>query len=334
MQELALNKVFEGLKINATCVSAYSHRHFSFYDVELGPGCMVSKLRHFSNEIALGLKSRSIPIVKTITEKGIVRLQVVNSVPETLPFEKMYSSAIKPEGMLPFLFGETNEGTHLWVDMAKNPHMLVAGTTGSGKSVFLHTLIANALRDECCYLHLVDPKGVEFMAYKDVAETFDITYDDTVNMLTNLAKEMEWRYTYLAKLGISSVEGYHGGIFGYKLVIIDEVADLMLADKNKQFEIQLIKLAQKCRAVGIYLVLATQRPSVDVLTGTIKANFPARMSCKVSSRVDSNVILDMPGAEHLVGRGDAILKNNEYDCIRYQIAKANPADSVTAYKTL
>ena len=332
MQELALNKVFEGLKINATCVSAYNHRHFSFYDVELGPGCMVSRLRHFSSEIALGLKSKSIPIVKTITEKGIVRLQVVSSTPQLLEFEKIYNIDDKPEGMLQFLLGETNEGKLLWTDMAKNPHMLVAGTTGSGKSVFLHTLIANALRDETCYLHLVDPKGVEFIAYKNIVETFDVTYEDTVKTLSSLVEEMESRYKQLAMYGLSSVENRYGGVFGYKLVIIDEVADLMLADKSKQFETLLIKLAQKCRAVGIYLVLATQRPSVDVLTGTIKANFPARVACKVSSRVDSNVILDTPGAEHLVGRGDAILKNNEHDYIRYQVAKANPVESVLTYK--
>jgi len=324
MQKETLNKVFQGLKIDATCVNAYSHRHFSFYDVELNPKCKVSKIRHYADEIALGLRSKTTPIIKIIPEKGIVRLQTITTDPSTLYFEDLLAASHKQIIGLNFLFGETNEGNLLWVDMKKNPHMLVAGSTGSGKSVFLHTLIANALRDETCSISLVDPKGSEFINYKEIADDLCVSYTDTVDMLKRSINEMEYRYKELARCNKISVEGHYAGIFGYKLIIIDEVSDLMLQDKSKEFEESVLKLAQKSRAVGIHLVLATQRPSVDVLTGLIKANFPSRLAFKVSSRVDSNVILDTQGAEYLIGRGDGILATNEYDYVRCQIAMSDP----------
>ena len=332
-----LNQAFIGLKLDAVCLSAEQHRHFAFYDVQLGNKCRVNKLRNLSNEIALRLKAKSAPIVKSIPEKGIVRLQVVNGDPTLLPFEELYEAAEnRPSGILPFLLGETDEGKLLWTDMALNPHQLAAGGTGSGKSTFLHTLIANAAKRQDVKLYLVDSKGVEFSEYSsddmsDLVWGITNTYASTIHLLEHLVEVMESRYKALVQFGFRSIE-QAPNIFDKILVIIDEVSDLMLMDdRRKIFETLIIKLAQKSRAAGIYLVLATQRPSADILTGLIKANFQARLACRVSSRVDSQVILDTPGAELLLGRGDAILRNYMHDNVRFQVAFADPQETVSNY---
>lgn len=329
----SLNEVLIGFRLDAKCVNARRHRHFGFYDLHLGPKCQVSKIERMSSEIALKIRSKNLPIVKSIPEAGIVRLRVVMGSPQTISFDNLIKTASKPSGLLPFLFGETDDGELLWTDMAQNPHMLVAGSTGSGKSVFLHNLIANAARTPNTTLMLADPKNVEFAPYrrtelKGFIPVISSSYEETLQMLENLVKEMDLRYANLLSLGLQSVEQMYSP-FDKILVILDEVADLMLSDgRTRRFENLVVKLAQKSRAAGIYLVLATQRPSVDVLTGLIKANFEARLSCRVSSRIDSGVILDHPGAEHLLGRGDAIFKNRFYNSVRLQVALANPKDTV------
>lgn len=329
-----LNDAMVGFKIDAQCINAKTHRHFGFYDLHLGPKCQVSKIVKMANEIALKIRSKSIPIVKSIPEEGIVRLQVVLSSPEPIDFHSMYKNGNKPKGLLPFLFGETDDGKLLWNDISQNPHMLVAGSTGSGKSVFLHNLIANAARTPNTILMLADPKSVEFAPYRkpelqNFIPVISTSYDTTVRMLEGLVNEMENRYANLLRLQLQSIEQMKSP-FDKIIVIIDEVADLILSDgRSHKFEELVVKLAQKSRAAGIYLVLATQRPSVDVLTGLIKANFEARLSCRVSSRVDSGVILDHPGAEHLMGRGDAIFKNRNHNSVRLQIAFVKPEDTIS-----
>jgi S-DNA-T family DNA segregation ATPase FtsK/SpoIIIE len=329
----SLNDALIGFKIDAKCIDARTHRHFGFYDLTLGPKCQVSKIVKMSAEIALKIRSQTVPIVKSITEQGIVRLQVVLKQPESLSFENLYKDAKKPSGLLPFLFGETDDGNFLWTDISQNPHMLVAGSTGSGKSVFLHNLIANAARTPNATLLLSDTKTVEFAPYrrKELQHFIPViasSYNETVQMLENLVHEMEIRYSNLLSLGLQSIEQMRSP-FDKIIVIIDEVADLILSDgRSHKFEELVVKLAQKSRAAGIYLVLATQRPSVDVLTGLIKANFEARLSCKVSNRVDSGVILDHAGAEHLMGRGDAIFKNRVHNSVRFQVAYTKPENTI------
>ena len=327
-----LNDTLTGLKIDAECIGARQSRHFGFYDVKLGFKCRVKKLEGVAEEIALRIKSRTTPIVRPLRDQGIVRLQVVNSDAKVLDFASTYPLS-KGKGMMPFLFGETDEGEVLWNDMTMNPHMLVAGSTGSGKSVFLHVLVANAVRTSRVRLYLVDPKGVEFAPYrhasmKNVVWNISQKYDETIYMLEGLIDEMEQRYAILQQEGFSSLE-QAPWMFDKILVVIDEVADIILLDgRSKRFENLVVKLAQKSRAAGIYLTLATQRPSVDVLTGLIKANFEARLSFKVTSQVDSRVILDHSGAEHLVDRGDAIFKNRAFNSVRLQTAFVRPQDTV------
>lgn len=323
-----INSILQSLKIKGECKGITDHRHYRLYDIELAPGQSLRKLESHVREIGLALRSLNQPAIIPIPERGIVRLQTTARKPNVLWFDKLYESCKndKPEGLLQFLVGEQNDGAPVWIDFAKAPHMLVAGGTGSGKSSFLHTIIANCLKRDDIWLYLADPKhGVEFYKYEDYANVIVHTYDETVSMLENLHADMEQRYELFRKLGIKNI-AESPFVAPKIMVIIDEVADLMLRDKDKknpnrgQFERLLIGLAQKSRAVGIHIILATQRPSVDVLTGLIKANFPSRLACKVSSSVDSKVIIDQAGAENLGGRGEAILNHDNHYGIRFQVA--------------
>ncbi len=327
----ALNKVFSSFKIKAKCIDANSHRHFAYFDVKLMPGCRINKIMSFSQEMAIEMRTSTAFSVKPIPEKGIVRLQTTIGKPETINLSDLYRQNPKPEGLIPFLIGETDEGKPLWVEMSKNPHLLIAGSTGSGKSVLLHNIIANASFVNDVDLFLVDTKKVEFNIYRSssfsrfvkcVAQDFS----SAIQVLKYLNRKMDDRYDAMCNYGISSIE-QRPNLFKKIVLIVDEVSDLILYDKkNKEFENLVIRLAQKARAAGIYIVLATQRPSVDVITGLIKANFPARLSCKVSSKRDSMVILDTPGAESLAGRGDAILNNDIFDMVRLRVGYITPQE--------
>lgn len=333
----ALNLAFAGLRLDAECVNATVHRHFAFYDVRLGPKCRLRQIENHAKEIALNLKSLSDPIVKTLRQQGLVRLQVVMGEPTSLSLLDLIRDNPRPEGILPFLLGETDDGKVLWADMAMNPHMLIAGAPGSGKSVLLHNMIANAISLKNVSLFLVDPKGVEFISYEVPELSYIVNqvvyeYNAVLEMLENLVDIMDQRYEMLRAMNYQSVE-QAPQLFKPILVLIDEVTDLMLKDgKSKRFEKLIIQLAQKSRAAGIYLVLATQHPSVKVLTGLIKANFEARLACKVSSRTDSQVILDQPGADHLVGRGDAIIRSKIHDLVRFQIAYVDTKSVIEHYR--
>lgn len=330
-----LNFLLESCNIRATCINAYRHRHFSFYDLVLDHGALISSISRKARELSLALKTKTPFILDVIPEKGIVRMRTTHASPEKITVSDLYNQYehTKPEGILPFLIGETDEGKPLWMDMAKNPHLLVAGATGSGKSVALHNLIENACRRDDVRLTLIDTKLVEFGVYRNSPVSHRMRYlaqdySSALIVLERLELMMNKTYAYMAKHGIQSIEDAPD-IFEKQLVIIDEAADLMLYDKKvKAFETLVISLAQKARAAGIYLVLATQRPSVDVLTGLIKSNFPARLACRVSTRVDSRVILDQQGAEHLTGQGDAMLKLPTGETTRLQIGYAEPRTTI------
>lgn len=328
------NSILSGFKLDAECVNVSNHRHFAFYDLKLGPKCQISKISRLAGEIALKLKSKTIPIVKPITEEGIVRLQVVNKNQESIDLCSI--TRVKQPGLLPVLLGETEEGQPFNLDLASNPHMLVAGSTGSGKSILLHNIIYNLSLIKNTKIYLSDPKLVEFSIYKNpkLSSLFPLivsSYEETVSMLRFLVDEMENRYEDLASAGLQSIEGMKYP-FDKIVVIIDEIADLILMDgKTHILENLIVKLAQKSRAAGIYLILATQRPSVEVLTGLIKANFEGRLACRVSSRIDSQVILDRPGAEHLLGRGDALFKNRNHNLVRFQVGYVNPQKTIESY---
>lgn len=324
-----MNYVLSTLRIDAKCVAAMQKRHLMFFDLELRAGARVSKIESFSQEISLLLQSKTDPIFTLIREKGILRVTVAVDNAPTIPYYELLDKTEVGNGLFPVLIGETDSGEPAWVDIAKMPHMLVAGSTGSGKSTFLHVLIANAIDRDDVDLYLCDPKmGVEFGIYSKKVRLAK-SYNETLNMLKHLQETMEGRYNIMERIGIRSIE-QAPGIFKKNLIIIDEVADLMIADSDKknpnrgEFEKLVCRLASKARAAGIYIILATQRPSTDVITGLIKANFPARLACKVTSGIDSKVILDQYGAESLLGRGDAILVSPGHDFVRLQIAFVDP----------
>jgi S-DNA-T family DNA segregation ATPase FtsK/SpoIIIE len=340
-----MNSILSSLRIKGNCVNAANHRHLAYYDVELDftGNCSgeIRKMENRAREIGVGIRSKTYPVVKPIAAEGVVRLQVAMRDSDPLSWvEKINDTGLYPKGQtLPFLVGETDEGEDLWIDMAENPHLLIAGGTGSGKSVLMHTLIANAVSlDACDYqsveVYLVDPKRVEFMLYEDLLDSgpvmaIESDYIPTVRMLEYLVEKMDERYAAMNRVGVRKVADLDRAMqyrdFPYVMVFIDEVNDLMMQDKKSQiFQDLVVRLAQKGRAAGIHLVMATQRPSVDVLTGVIKANFPARIGCRTASNKDSQVILDMPGAETLLGRGDAILRNMKHDRVRFQVAYVDP----------
>lgn len=335
--QFRMNEILEGLRIKGVCNNVKVYRHLAFFDIVLSPGSSVRKLETKSREIALGIKSKTTPIVKVIPERGIVRLQVAMRQADSVSIESLYNGYVIPgskKSMLPIILGESDKGEKLVVDFSKNPHTLIAGGTGSGKSVLLHNIIANIIylqvnNARAIDLYLVDPKQVEFVSY--LGDSFkpyvcDVIndYESTVDLLEHLERVMEDRYRIMKDNGFRSLDEVPRG-FSQIVVVIDEVADLMIQDKKiKRFEKSVVRLAQKARAAGIHIIMATQRPSADVITGLIKANFPARIACKTASKTDSQVILDSPGAENLMGRGDAVLNNMENDKTRFQVAFSDP----------
>lgn len=342
-----MNSVLNELGIDGNCIRAEAHRHLAYYDIKLAcrPSAL-SKLQRSATAIALEIKSQTVPLMRLVPEEGIVRLQVALSKAQPIPFMTILNGEKVPnpdQMVFPMLLGESEEGRKLWMDMNKNPHLLIAGSTGSGKSTLLHTLIANglmlhALRARNVHIYLNDPKRIEFQEYgrpelSDVVKEIASSYSETLSQLEYLAAVMDDRYVQMGEIGMRSIEEnpQHLPLI---LCIVDEVADLMIQDKGRKLEAIIVKLAQKGRAAGIFMVLATQRPSVNVITGLIKANFPGRIACKTASKVDSMVILDRVGAETLLGRGDAVLKNQQFESLRFQVAQTSPVTNKLIFRTL
>jgi DNA segregation ATPase FtsK/SpoIIIE, S-DNA-T family len=320
-----LNNILRSFKVKAECLNHSKVRNVSLYDLRLEPGTRVREIQKFSDEIALSLKAKARPLIKIISELGIVRLEVIDETPFKISYFDEMSYIDIPTGNIPMYLGSSVNGQNIWVDMAKNPHLLIAGTTGSGKSTLLHIIMANAFRlgIKVC---LIDSKNVEFNEYKHF-NNVDIASDylSGLKLINILIEEMENRYK------IMNTSKYNNLNFKNILFIVDEFADLILQDDSKIFYNCLCRLAQKSRAAGIYCILATQRPSTDIIRGSIKANFPARISCQVASNIDSKVILDASGAELLAGCGDSIIKNYNNNYQRFQIAYTNPDEVCKFY---
>lgn len=343
--KILMNEILNGLKINGSCVEAKIYRHLAYFDIKLDhKHSIIRKLEQSTKEIALYLKSKTVPIVKLIPTKGIVRLHVALKDSCKIYLLNIIHNQKFPEMVFPLLLGEDDSGNKLWMDMSQNPHLLIAGGTGSGKSTLLHTMISNilllnALKYRNVILFLSDPKRVEFTEYNhpclnNVVKKIVNSYEDTVSLLVNIEKLMDERYKQMHLKHMRSIEE-NPNEFPLVMCIIDEVADLILQDKkNGQLQKLLVRIAQKGRAAGIFLTLATQRPSTDVLTGLIKANFPGRIACKTSSRKDSEIILDRSGAEALLGRGDALIQNMKNESTRFQTAYITPEDIIKTYQLL
>jgi S-DNA-T family DNA segregation ATPase FtsK/SpoIIIE len=310
------NKILKAFKIQATCVAANQVDNYLYYDLKLDPSAKVKGIEKFSDEISLALKSPCKPSFKIMRELGLVRLEFVFPSEKTLQLFDFFTNVDVPEGELIALLGQTVDGKKVWMDLAQNPHMIVAGTTGSGKSSLLHNIIGNMLNYNDCLMYLVDPKNIEFCHYRQLEHRgIKVVHSflSAMVVLDTLLATMNGRYELIRK-------GHDVANFDNILLIVDEFADLILQDQEDVFLTKLLTLAQKCRAAHIFIILATQRPTVNIVNGSIKANFPARIACKVASHTDSNVILDVSGAENLLGKGDALLRDNDRYLERFQVA--------------
>lgn len=319
-----LNNVLSESKLKAYVKKCHIEGPFLICDLTLEPGGQVSKIIKNATEIALSIKSISEPIIQAIPSKGIVRMEFLIAKQKTVFFKDIVQSPefIKSSFKLPLAIGKTRYGNPLVVDLVDMPHLLVAGTTGSGKSIALHSMICSLLSNPSgkrVMLALIDPKRVEFSYYENIPNLWSPIAQDvnsSLRMLTKLIDEMNNRFGILQKNHCRNITEYKKEM-PYIVLVIDELSDLMMSAKREVQEM-ISQLAQKSRACGIHLILSTQRPSVDVITGVIKANFPARLSCHVTSAIDSRVIIDKNGAEKLSGNGDSIFDSSKYPFIRFK----------------
>ena len=303
----------------------------TMYEYKPAPGVKISKVANLSDDLALTLRAQTIRIVAPIPGKAAIGIEIPNNQREGVYLKEILSSAAykNSKHKLPIALGKDITGAAVVTDLTKMPHLLVAGATGTGKSVSINTMIESLLfkvSPETVRLLMVDPKRIELSMYHDIPHLIHPVVTqakDATKALRWAVDEMERRYMLLSDRGVRNIETYNRKIvkdtktvpadtsrgidktLPYIIVIIDELADLMMVS-SKQVEEAITRLAQMARAAGIHLIIATQRPSVNVLTGIIKANFPTRLSFQVSSKVDSRTILDTNGAEHLLGDGDML----------------------------
>lgn len=317
----------------------------TLYEIVPAAGVRIAKIKNLEDDIALSLAALGIRIIAPMPGKGTVGIEVPNARPEMVPMKTaLMSPKFQSSDMdLPIVMGKTITNEVFVADLAKMPHLLMAGSTGQGKSVGLNALIVSLLYKkhpaELKFV-MVDPKKVELSLYKHIENHFlaklpgdaDAILTDTslvVNTLKSLTLEMDQRYELLKHAEVRNLKEYNKKFLErrlspvdghrflpYIVLIIDELADLMMT-AGKEVELPIARLAQLARAIGIHLVLATQRPSVNIITGTIKANFPARLAFRVISKIDSRTILDSGGADQLIGKGDMLFSTGN-DLIRLQ----------------
>lgn len=310
----------------------------TLYEIKPEKGVKISRIRNLGDDIALSLAAIGVRIIAPIPGKGTVGIEVANKDPQTVSMRTIVTSRRYQESKyeLPIAIGSTINNQVYIADLTKMPHLLVAGATGQGKSVGLNAMIASLLyRKHPAELKfvLVDPKMVEFSLYRvlekhylaklpDEEEPVITKPERVVATLSSLCVEMDARYDLLKSAGVRNIKEYNAKFTSkvlnpekghrfmpYIVVVVDEFADLIMT-AGKEVETPIARLAQKARAIGIHVILATQRPSANVITGVIKANFPARIAFKVASGVDSRTVLDATGAQQLVGRGDMLVSNN------------------------
>ena len=312
-----LTLALSDLGVEAHVVRAVVGPRVTRYELRLGSGVKVGKVRNLQQDIAYALAATEVRILAPIPGKSAVGVEVPNTRPAKVTLGDVFEAYPDAnDWTLPVGLGKDISGRAVFFDLSEMPHLLVAGTTGSGKSVMLNALLTSLLLTtdpRQVKMVLVDPKRVELAQFGRVPHLITPVVTDVkkaANALSWAVGEMERRYEVLEQLGVRSVEGYNDRAetqMPYVVVVIDELADLMM-QAGAKVEDAIIRLAQKARAVGVHLVVATQRPSVDVITGMIKANVPSRIAFAVSSQVDSRVILDGPGAEALLGMGDMLYK--------------------------
>lgn len=330
-----LEQALREFNIDAQVVEIDTGPVITMYEISLAPGVKVSAISALTNDIQRALKAETIRIVAPIPGKNTVGIEVPNEQKEKVRMKELMQLA--PEKMnsmaIPLFLGKDASGEPLIADLAAMPHCLIAGTTGSGKSVCINTIIMSIMylqRPDIVKLILVDPKVVEMAPFKDIPHLMCPVINDSgraTSVLEWACTKMDERYEVLAEAGVRNLKGYNSLTpeelnekfqpstpeeearipkkLPYIIIIVDELADLMMTS-GKEVESHIVRLAQKARAVGIHLVLATQRPQATVVTGLIKANMPSKIAFRVSSKMDSRIVLDQNGAEVLLGQGDML----------------------------
>ena len=297
----------------------------SLYEFEPAPGVKVSKIINLSEDLARNTSSTSAR-VSVIPGKNTVGIEIPNETRESVSLREIisYEKFQKKDVKLPIALGKSISGMPIIGDLTSMPHLLIAGTTGSGKSVCINTIIVSLLyklNPDLCKFILIDPKMLELSTYEGIPHLLTPVITDAKKATSALAwtvKEMNSRYKLMSKVGVRNIDGYnakHKLKMPYIVVVVDEMSDLMLV-AGKEIENYIQKLSQMARAAGIHIIMATQRPSVDVITGTIKANFPTRVSFQVSSKIDSRTILGEQGAEQLLGKGDMLFMSSANRIVR------------------
>jgi S-DNA-T family DNA segregation ATPase FtsK/SpoIIIE len=306
--------------VDATVIGQIAGPRVTRYELQLAPGTKVGKVANLKDDLSYALATTEIRILAPIPGKQAVGVEVPNLSPNLVTLGDIYDDLPPTSSPLSVWLGKDISGASVWADLARMPHILIAGTTGSGKSGCINTILTSILLratpDEA-RLILIDPKRIELNYYESIPHLLTPVVSspkEASAVLLNVVTEMERRYERLSQVRARSLPEANRALrkrgeaeLPYLLVVIDELADLMMVSPQ-EVEDSIIRLAQKSRAVGIHLVLATQRPSVDVITGMIKANVPSRIAFAVSSQTDSRVILDQNGAESLLGQGDMLFK--------------------------
>ena len=338
--KVSLEKVLADFQIVGKVVEIHEGPTVTQFEVEIASGTKVSRITSINKEIALALAAKDVRIQAPIPGKSTVGVEIPNKITSSVPIREVLSNV--PDNMknakILFSLGKDIMGRNCCADMAKMPHLLVAGSTGSGKSVCINSFIASILlrmRPDECKLVLVDPKKVELSNYNGIPHLLCPVVSDPKKAsiaLQKIVAEMEHRYDTFSEKNVKNIQGYNEWVekqnksagceiekkMPFIVVIIDELADLMLV-AAKEVEDSIMRITQMARAAGIHLIVATQRPSTDVITGVVKANIPSRISFGVASQFDSRTILDMGGAEKLLGKGDMLyLPMGENSPIRIQ----------------
>ena len=343
-----IENVLKSFGVSISKIRATIGPTITLYEITPAPGVRISKIRNLEDDIALSLSALGIRIIAPMPGQGTIGIEVPNAKPQIVSMESILNSRKFQESNyeLPMALGKTITNEVFMVDLAKMPHLLVAGATGQGKSAGLNAIITSLLYKKHpaeLKLVMVDPKKVEFSIYSPIVNHFLAQIEDeedepiitdvqkVINTLKSLCVEMDSRYDLLKRARARNIKEYNekfknrillpekGHRFmPYIVVIIDEFGDLIMT-AGKEIELPIARIAQLARAVGIHMIIATQRPTTNIITGTIKANFPARMAFKVSAMVDSRTILDRPGANQLVGKGDMLFLAGN-DPVRVQCA--------------
>ena len=357
-----LEERLESFNVSGKVENVYPGIRLTMFEVKPDVGVKVSKFQALSDDLALLLGASSIRILAPIPGKSTIGIEIPNKSPGLLTFSELLPGLTKDKKMaLPVAMGKDVYNEVITSDLAKMPHLLVSGTTGSGKSVFINSLVCSLLFSksprELQFL-MIDPKMIELTPYNGLPHMLQpviTNVEKAKDMLVWAEQEMDRRYEQLAELGAKNIESFNTKIKGsskknmekrigkeiswnwdtmpYIVIIVDELADLMIT-QGKEVEIPITRIAQKARACGIHMVLATQRPSSDIVTGLIKTNFPTRVAFKVSSNIDSRTILDQTGAEKLLGNGDMLVVPNGKTVQRMQASFLSEEEVVKVVKSL